>query len=84
MTMKNRRPRKLKKKMKVKFRTVIASKNVRMALSSVQAAFRVATISSSLGISKAEKALAVLETVSNAGLSIEAIVKEKPTSWKEC
>ncbi len=82
--MKNRRPRKLKKKLKVKFRAIIDLKNVRMALSSVQAAFRVATISSSLGISKSEKALAVLETVSNAGLSIQSIINEKPTSWKEC
>ena len=82
--MEDRRPRKLKKKLKVKYQAVIALKMVRTAITSAQSAFRVATISSSFGTPMPEKALAILETVKDAAFSIQLIMSEKPTSWKEC
>jgi hypothetical protein len=82
--MKDRRPRKLKKKLKVKYQAVIALKMVRTALTSAQSAFRVAMINSSFGTPMPEKALAILETIKDAAFSIQSIMSEKPTSWKEC
>lgn len=82
--MKDRRPRKLKKKLKVKYKAVIAMKMVRTAITSAQSAFRVAVINSSFVMPKPEKALAILETVKDAAFSIQSIMSEKPTTWKEC
>lgn len=79
--MKDRRPRKLKKKLKRKYNALFTLKTVRMAICS---AFRVAMINSSFGTPKTEKALAILETVKDAAFSIQSIMSEKPTTWKEC
>jgi len=79
-----RLPRKLKKKLKLKYKAIIAMKMVRTALTSAQSAFRVAMINSSFGTPKPEKALAIMEAVKDAAFSIQSIMSEKPTTWKEC
>lgn len=88
--MKDRRPRKLKKVLKKRYQQSISLKIIQSALSSVFAAMQVNIIqskpipNSQEGYAhKAEKTLAIVDTVQNAALSITQIMSEKPTNWRE-
>jgi len=87
--MKDRRPRKLKKLLKKKFAKISAFKMIQAALSSVFAAAQLYAIRSKPirkddPNGKTEKALAITDVTLNAANSIQSIMSEKPTTWKEC
>lgn len=81
--MKDRRPRKLKKRLKTRFKRNQAAKALSCALVSVNTNVQMASVVSYPFVSDPIKALKAVEIMEDAARAISEIMNQPPKNWRE-